>query len=108
MALLLAAGPTRAAFPGGNGKIVFASDRDHDSGEIYTMDPDGANVTRLTNNAVVDATPSFSSDGGRTAFSSNRDGNREIYVMDSDGANETTSPTTPRSMPIPPSRRTGA
>src|SRR5260370_23027325 len=38
----------RAALPGVNGKIAFASERDGNS-EIYVMDGDGISQTRLTN-----------------------------------------------------------
>src|SRR5688572_24128844 len=85
--LLLAAEPAGAAFPGENGKIVFVSNRlsaDSPEGdeEIYTMDPDGNDVTRLTTNAARDFAPAFSPDGSKIAFVSDRDGNREIFVMD--------------------------
>jgi dipeptidyl aminopeptidase/acylaminoacyl peptidase len=50
--------------------------------EIYTMRPDGTAPMRLTNNAALDEHPTWSPDGSRIAFVSDRDGNREIYVMD--------------------------
>ena len=69
-------------------KIAFTSSRDG-NWEIYVMDSDGSNVTRLTNNSVEDGYSSWSPDGSKIAFSSLRDGNREIYVMNSDGTNQT-------------------
>ena len=67
-------------------KIVFWSDRDGNE-EIYIMDADGANQTRLTDNGASDKSPCLSPDGTKIAFTTNRDGNEEIYVMDSDGSN---------------------
>ena len=55
----------------------------------YTLYADGQNQTRLTDNDVWDGSPSWSPDGSRLAFASERDGNREIYVMDADGQNQT-------------------
>ena len=49
------------------------------------MDADGGNQQRLTNNRHDDRDPSWSPDGKRIAFVSERDGNREIYVMNADG-----------------------
>ena len=70
-------------------RIAFASNRDGNF-EIYVMDADGGNQRRLTNNPGNDVSPSWSPDGKRIAFSSDRDkpGNSEIYVMDADGQNE--------------------
>jgi Tol biopolymer transport system component len=80
---------------GGRSGIAFASTRDGNF-EIYAMDADGSNPTRLTNNAAADQLPAFSPDGKRIAFSSTRDGgDYDIYVMNSDGSNVqqlTTSP----------------
>ena len=42
--------------------------------EIYVMNADGSNQTRLTNNPADDFYPSFSGDGSKIAFVSNRDG----------------------------------
>jgi Tol biopolymer transport system component len=79
--------PVQAAFPGVNGKIVFASNRDGNN-EIYLMDVDGTNPIRLTNDIANDVGPAWSPDGTKIAFSSNRDGNNEIYVMNADGSNQ--------------------
>src|SRR6185369_9527895 len=44
-------------------------------------------LLRLTNNNAMDGGPSWSPDGTRIAFCSNRDGKNEIYVMNVDGSN---------------------
>ena len=74
-------------------RIVFSSNRDG-NWEIYVMDADGGNQQNLTNNPNDDRYPSWSPDGKRIAFVSDRDGHvmdgrptDEIYVMDADGGN---------------------
>ena len=74
-------------------RIAFASDRDG-NWEIYVMDVDGGNPRNLTNDPSDDRDPSWSPDGKRIVFFSNRDGHvidgrptSEIYVMDADGSN---------------------
>lgn len=73
--------------PGGD-KIAFMTTRDGNY-EIYVMNADSSNQTRLTNNSAVDSAPDWSPDGSRIVFTSDRDGNREIYTMNSDGSNQT-------------------
>ena len=71
-------------------RIAFMSDRDW-HWEIYVMDNNGGNQRNLTNNPGDDKHPSWSPDGKRIAFSSDRNdmaGNRQIYVMDADGDNQ--------------------
>ena len=73
-------GAWAGTFPGENGQIAFDSFRDGNF-EIYVMNPDGSEQTRLTNNEAFDVVPSWSPDGQKIAFTSGRDGNAEVYVM---------------------------
>lgn len=71
---------------GGLGKIAFQSNRDG-SWDIYVMNADGSDPTRLTHNQALDKSPTWSPDGQKIAFYSDRDGNYQIYVMNADGSN---------------------
>jgi Tol biopolymer transport system component len=89
------AGPAKAAFPGTNGKITFTSDRMDPGGdnyEIYVMKakPEGRRnrPKNLTKNSAYDAEASFSPDGTKIVFTSDRDGNENIYVMDTNPATD--------------------
>jgi hypothetical protein len=66
-------------------QVVFVSDRDGND-EIYRVNTDNTNLTRLTSSPAVDTTPAYSPDGQRIAFVSNRTGNAEIYIMNADGS----------------------
>jgi TolB protein len=55
--------------------------------EIYVMREDGTGLRRLTRNRASDYSPSWSPDGTRILFTSNRDGDDELFVMDADGRN---------------------
>lgn len=70
---------TKIAFEGS--REVGPSGVDYD---IYVMDADGSNLTRLTNNPAFDAVPAWSPDGQQISFTSFRTGDPEIYVMDAD------------------------
>jgi Tol biopolymer transport system component len=76
-------------------KIAFSFQRDgNGNGDIYVMDADGSNPTRITKQGPADSEPSWSPDGTKIAFKSWRNGNYDIYVVDavayvyaSDGSN---------------------
>lgn len=82
--ILLQAGPAEAAFPGTNGKIAFS--RDH---EVYTMNPDGSGVSRITDNWYGNYSPAFSAGGQKIAYVRYGDTSSEIYTMNSDGSGQT-------------------
>ena len=57
-----------------------------DTSDIWVMQANGTGLVRLTNTAAAEYAPSWSPDGSRIAFSSNRAGNYEIYSMKIDGS----------------------
>lgn len=76
--------------PDGNA-IAFTSYRDSNL-EIYVLSKVGNgkklkfnHLTRLTNHGASDSHPTWSADGSKIAFVSDRDGNSEIYSMNADG-----------------------
>ena len=85
--------PTSAAT--GRSLIAFVTDRDGPDAignlgnqEIYTMNPDGSDQRRLTHEKAPDDGPTFSPDGKRIAFMSQRAGGFEIFVMNADGSDQ--------------------
>ena len=78
---------TPKTVPGRNGKIAFTSSRDGNY-EIYTMEADGSNQTRLTNNPEYDISPKWSPDGTKIAFLRSNGFQYDIYVMNADGSNQ--------------------
>ena len=68
-------------------QIAFSSTRDGNL-EIYVMNADGNNQIRLTNHPEADFQPSWSPNGSKIAFVSDRNGGiNQIYVMVSNGKN---------------------
>ena len=67
-------------------QIAFFSTRDDPlNDEVYVMNADGSNVRRLTNDPADDANMTWSPDGTRIAWETNRAGDYDIWIMNADG-----------------------
>lgn len=86
---------SRSVFSPDGEKIAFSRrdpaspDTTMRADDVYVMNADGSNQTRLTSGPRPDTHANFSPNGATIAFTSGRDGNSEIYVMNSDGTNQT-------------------
>jgi Tol biopolymer transport system component len=99
--LLLSSGATLlpeknawAAYPGINGKIAFRRDTDYSLGsassEIFVMNADGSDQTRLTFNDGIDWYPTWSPDGSKIAWTAGSIfESPDIFVMNADGSEVT-------------------
>jgi len=68
------------------GSVVFFSARDgHLNNQIYVMDPDGNNQTRVTFDLAMDIDPDIFKNGHTILFTSNQPGNNDIFVRDRSG-----------------------
>lgn len=87
-------GPVRVSkFPGLNlggvmspsgGAIALTLSKDGNS-ELYKIDTSGNVQARLTNNAAIDGSPTWSGAGNQIAFISSRAGNPQVYRMGAGG-----------------------
>lgn len=74
----------KLAAEGGRRRYKWAFDPHMD---IYTVNLDGTDLQRLTDEPGYDAEGSYSSDGKQIVFTSSRDGDPDLYIMDADGKN---------------------
>jgi WD40-like Beta Propeller Repeat/Pacifastin inhibitor (LCMII) len=64
------------------GSIFFDSDQANFNRDIYMIRPNGTGLTRLTSALSIEKEPTVAPDGGRIAFTSDREGALQIYLMD--------------------------
>jgi len=57
--------------------------------DIFSANPDGSDIVRLTDADGYDAEGTISPDGRKIVFTSTRDGDLEIYTMNIDGSEQT-------------------
>src|SRR2546426_9166316 len=74
------ASATEPAFSPDGSRIAFTSTRDGQP-EIYVMDADGTNASRLTNSPGLDGDAAFTADGQVVAYHSLRTGHRQIFLQ---------------------------
>ena len=67
--------------------VLFFSNREKNNWDVYTVDFSGGAVTNLTQNPTNDGMATFSPDGSKIAFVSDRDGQWAVWVMNVDGSN---------------------
>ena len=57
--------------------------------DIFLVDPNTSDITRLTQDEGNNESPSFSPDGHQIVFTSTRSGKgKNVYIMDVDGNNQ--------------------
>ena len=70
---------------GGCSKIAFTM-IENSNHEIFTVCPDGSQLSKLTDDPAEDIQPAWSPDGKQLMWESYRDDNMEIYVANLDGS----------------------
>lgn len=68
-------------------KLVFTTDRDNVTGEVYSLNPDSGTLVRLTNNSLSETFPEWSPDGTKIVFMAHTTqtsaGNYELFTVES-------------------------
>jgi len=77
------------AFSSDGGKIAFVSSDYDDNDEIYLVDADGGNRTRLTDQKKFDWFPAWSPGGDRILYNSEQYGGQELMMMTASGTKKT-------------------
>jgi Tol biopolymer transport system component len=90
LSVLLAGGIGQAK--GVYDKIAFTRQVSDTLWDIWMMDTDGSNQTRITNNSSQDLMPYFNPQGTKIVFvriSSGSPPSGDVYIMNADGSNQT-------------------
>ena len=98
-------GPAAAATPGSfAGKIAFSAS-DGVQRDIYVMNADGSNLTRLTSTPQNEFSPAWSWDNAKLAFirprtNSSNQVHNDVFIVDANGANGHWASTTPSALDL--------
>jgi TolB protein len=86
---LVGAAPALAAYPGGNGNLVFTSTQDGGARHIFVQTALGIRDLTGVNSAAVEHQPEFSPSGGKIVFTRQAPGtqNTQVFVMNANGTN---------------------
>jgi WD40 repeat protein len=87
LAGLIAAAPASAVVLGANGKILYTLQTSGNY-DIWSINPDGSDNVPLVTDAANDQGASWSPDGTKFVFRSDRTGAGDIYIADADGGNQ--------------------
>ena len=68
------------------GRIAYMFERGRRAADIYAMNADGSESTRLTRHFASEISPAWSPDGRLIAFHSYREESEDIYVMNANGS----------------------
>ncbi|WP_410004221.1 Tol-Pal system beta propeller repeat protein TolB [Bartonella sp. HY328] len=69
-------------------KVVMSLLQDNGSSNLYVMDLRSHMTTRLTSTLAIDTSASYSPDGSKIVFGSDRSGKPKLYVMNADGSDQ--------------------
>lgn len=80
-----------STFPGSNAKVAVSSEADSQGNvNIYSVNPDGTGMTRLSTATVYETDPSWSADASKIVFAvDNLGASGDIGVMNADGSGRT-------------------
>jgi TolB protein len=69
-------------------RLAYSAERDG-NWDIFVMNADGAEPTRLTRHPGRESNPTWSTDGTHVLYSSDRGGHEQIFAIRLDGTGET-------------------
>jgi TolB protein len=76
------------AFSPDGTRLAFTSFDDRGNSHVWVADADGRHARPLTSAGTINVSPSWSPDGKRIAFNSDRTGRPHIFVMNADGSEQ--------------------
>ena len=75
-----------ASFSPDGARIAYSRVSNRGDADIYTISPDGSGQREVTFSQGTDVDPTWSGDGTRIAFETDRNGNVDIYSVNADGS----------------------